>query len=129
MLNSVVKLSLMCCACWLATSVTARAQSMRPFDRPGSRPYQSIESRPTVSPYVNLANNNGGLSNYQALVRPLLEEREELNRQWTALEQLNQQMHGSNGSDNRADTTRGSAGGRPSAVRFMHYSHYFSAKR
>jgi len=64
--------------CLVGTS-TAMAQVARPFNQPTQAKYYApIDSRPTVSPYLNLTNNNVGLSNYQTLVRPLIEEREEL---------------------------------------------------
>lgn len=105
---------------------TASAQVARPFDSPSRGKYAPIESRQTVSPYVNLTNGNG-LSNYQTLVRPLIEEREELNRQWAALDDLNRKVRGVPVSASRG---RGNANGRGAAgVRYMHYSHYFGTDR
>ncbi|REK11584.1 MAG: hypothetical protein DWQ37_13810 [Planctomycetota bacterium] len=77
--------------------------------------FAAVNTSP-VSPYLNLGTTSSGLSNYQTLVRPLIEEREVLRQQWAALEQLNQRLHG-----------KGAPPLQPkSNVRFMHYSHYFN---
>jgi hypothetical protein len=129
MLHSLAKLTLLAGVCCLATIPTAKAQSMRPFDPPGrNRLNSTMENRPTVSPYVNLADGTTGLSNYQSLVRPLIEEREELNRQWSELERINQQMTGMAGAAKRPESGPMGAGKRSSAVRYMHYSHYFGTR-
>ena len=129
MLNSLAKLTLLAGICWLAAPSTAKAQSMRPFDPPArNRLNSATANRPTVSPYVNLADSATGLSNYQSLVRPLIEEREELNRQWSELERLNQQMTGMAGAAKRPESGPMGTGKRSSAVRYMHYSHYFGTR-
>ena len=87
-----------------------------------------VPARPTVSPYINLVDNTSGLSNYQTLVRPLIEEREELNRQWTELERINQQMNGMAGAVRRPESGPMGTGKRSTAVRYMHYSHYFGTR-
>ncbi len=112
---------------WFATKPCAEAQQVnRPFDARYRDPYAARTS-PTVSPYVNLANENGGYTNYQSLVRPLIEEREELNRQWSALEALNHRVGGVSSREldmERRRTKRGTSG-----ARWMHYSHYFGTNR
>lgn len=129
MFHSLAKLTLLIGVCWLAAISTAAAQSMRPFDPPGrNRLNSAMEYRPTVSPYVNLADSSTGLSNYQSLVRPLIEEREELNRQWSELERINQQMTGMTGATKRPESGPMGTGNRSSAVRYMHYSHYFGTR-
>lgn len=49
---------------------------------------------PTVSPYINLLGSNGafGATNYQALVRPLIEQHNAINRQGAAINRLQQQQ-------------------------------------
>ncbi len=106
---------------WLLATPVAKGQVNSPFDNASSR-YSAADTIGKVSPYLNLGVTADGLSNYQTLVRPLIEERESLNRQWAALDQLNQQVRGSSQSaaPNRFIPRTG-----PSA-RFMHYSHYYN---
>jgi hypothetical protein len=129
MLHSIAKVALLGGVCLLAATSTAAAQSMRPFEPASrSRLNSTMESRPTVSPYINLVNGAGGLSNYQTLVRPLIEEREELNRQWTELDRMNRQMNGMTSSAKRPESGPMGSGNRAAAVRYMHYSHYFGTR-
>lgn len=115
--------------CWVSSASWAAAQPANPFDPAArARQYSQLDARPTVSPYVNLSYNNDGVSNYQTLIRPLIEERAELNRQWTALERLNQELRGSPPGARKEPVIRG-VDGRPAKVRFMHYSHYFGNGR
>ncbi len=53
-----------------------------------------ILSRPTVSPYLNLVRRDGfgGVTNYQTLVRPQLEQREFARIQQAELSRVRQQM-------------------------------------
>jgi hypothetical protein len=90
--------------------------------------YSALEGRPTVSPYLNLTGNTN-LASYQTLVRPIIDEREELNRQWARLDQLNQQLGGAPGAVGPGDQNRNPTRGRgTSAVRFLHYSHYYGTR-
>ena len=87
-------------------------------------------SSPTVSPYVNLGTNPNGLSNYQTLVRPMLDEREAKRAQDEAIHVARLQ------SRDTRDRREGAAVRSEDAprsgqapVRFMHYSHYYSGIR
>ena len=126
--------TILCGGSWLLAAPAASGQIMRPFDAgrlPAARPYSTAAySKLPVSPYVNLGFNANGLSNYQTLVRPLIEEREALGRQSAALERLNQQMRGVRTAGFRHDV-EGTAqpARRRSGVRFMYYSHYFGTVR
>ncbi len=105
----------------------ADGQGLRPFDAPRQNamsPYGTAEARPTVSPYVNLTYGSNGLSNYQTLVRPLIEERESLNRQWAELDKISNQLYGT-----AAVRPSGPSARRTASHRFMHYSHYFGTDR
>jgi hypothetical protein len=80
---------------------------------------------PTVSPYLNLLNNNNqlnGVPSYQSLVRPLLDQQSAIQRQGSSLQRLQQQVN-----------TQGAAGaaGRSTGhtTFFMHYSHFYPAPR
>jgi hypothetical protein len=78
---------------------------------------------PTVSPYLNLLQNNnilGPPSNYQSLVKPLIDQRNAIQRQGNSIQQLQQSSLGSGASSSAG----GRATGHPSF--FMNYSHYFS---
>jgi hypothetical protein len=128
MTTRIATVALVCGVAWLSQISTSSAQVARPFDSPSRGKYAPVESRQTVSPYVNLTNGGNGLSNYQTLVRPLIEEREELNRQWAALDDLNRRVRG--GPIPGGPGARGGANGRnASGVRYMHSSHYFGTTR
>ncbi len=81
---------------------------------------------PTVSPYLNLLQNNNqlnGIPNYQSLVRPLLDQQSAIQRQGSSLQRLQQQVN-----------TQGAAGGGGQRATghqtyFMHYSHFYPAPR
>ncbi|MEX2112695.1 MAG: hypothetical protein WD845_05885 [Pirellulales bacterium] len=75
---------------------------------------------PTVSPYLNLLqNNNPDITNYQSLVKPLINQNDALRRQGGAIQQLQQQQY------------RGGPAGGGTGVHsyFMYYSHYFPQGR
>src|SRR5262245_8030473 len=75
---------------------------------------------PTVSPYLNLLQTNSqGLSNYQSLVKPMIDQQNTLQRQGNSIQRLQQQV-GSAGSAPGA--TRGTG----HATRFGNLSHYYS---
>ena len=72
---------------------------------------------PTVSPYLNLlSNTNPDITNYQSLVKPLINQNNALRRQGGAIQQLqSQQLQGPSGG----------GGGTGVHSYFMFYSHYF----
>ncbi|MGD9724181.1 MAG: hypothetical protein AB7O59_23165 [Pirellulales bacterium] len=74
---------------------------------------------PTVSPYLNLLQNNSVFSpatNYQSLVKPLIDQNSAIRRQGGAINQLQQQVNSGPGSGG-GGTGRGSY--------FMYYSHFY----
>jgi hypothetical protein len=86
-----------------------------------------IINRPTVSPYLNLLRTESPISapNYQTLVRPALEHRQEIQRQESAIRQLQSRvvnMQGQMAARNRRQQ-EGFATGHPQ--RFMTYLHYY----
>jgi hypothetical protein len=116
--------------CTLLAATTALGQGARPFD-PAPRQSFVDQDGPysvaPVSPYVNLGVNANGLSNYAALVRPLVQQREAQRRQSQATRQPASRVRGApiaQGGPLEARATRG----RP-PVRFMNYSHYFGERR
>lgn len=130
------KTTLVAIACggfWLLAADRANSQGLRTFsgDRQQNvQPYFSASyASPPVSPYVNLGFNSNGVSNYQTLVRPLIDDRAALWRQSVELEQLNQQVRGVGGGNRRDVGAARSRTGAQSGVRFMHYSHYFGTIR
>lgn len=81
---------------------------------------------PTVSPYLNLLNNNNQFStvtSYQSLVKPLIDQQSAINRQGNSLQQLQQQVN--------SQRAPGGAGGRATGhtTYFMNYSHFYPTKR
>ncbi len=89
----------------------------------------AIPNRPAVSPYLNLLQPNApGVSNYQLLVRPQLQQREELIKQQAQIRQIQRQVE------------RGQPGGVPirgsqeiratgHETAFMNYLHFYPARR
>ena len=78
---------------------------------------------PTVSPYLNLLQNNNQfnpVTNYQSLVRPLVDQQSNLQRQGASIQQLQQQI-----DTGRAQGQRGTG----HASFFMNYSHFYPAPR
>jgi hypothetical protein len=78
---------------------------------------------PTVSPYLNLLQNNNQLNGqptYQSLVKPLIDQQSAIQRQGNSLQQLQQQVR-----------TQGAGGGGGTqkatghTTFFMNYSHYY----
>jgi hypothetical protein len=129
MQKSIIPAALLAAICLLAAD-TARSQTI---DSLNSRP-QAMRQRysgygnPPVSPFVNLGVNSNGISNYQTLVRPQIEERRAIEQQAAAIDQLNQRMPGGAARVERRDVERQGWGYR-GAVRFMDYSHYYSVAR
>jgi hypothetical protein len=78
--------------------------------------------RPSVSPYLQLLNTQpSGLSNYQTLVRPLVEEREARMRQGMSLQRLQRQANQAVfASDGAVAPSR--AAQKP---RHMYFSHFY----
>lgn len=112
---------ILCCAIGLHTSPAA-AQYPAPY-------YGSTYNRPTVSPYVNLGYTPNGLSNYQTLVRPMIDDQAAIMRDSEALQQLKQQMRGRPDLRDARDANQRDADGRPRGGARMYYSHYFNGLR
>ena len=71
---------------------------------------------PTVSPYLNLLSSDQfGVTNYQSLVRPLVNQGNAIQRQGGAIQRLQQQSYSAAGP--RAGTGHSSY--------FMNYSHFY----
>jgi hypothetical protein len=107
---------------WMATADSAWAQN--PVYVPGGW-YNS----PPVSPYLNLGVTQTGLSNYQTLVRPMIDDREAILRQDANLQKLQQQLrvapNGRSANLPRGKETQPPATSTGVSKHFMHYSHYF----
>ncbi|MBI3838757.1 MAG: hypothetical protein HY288_12600 [Planctomycetia bacterium] len=130
MLKSVAIGTILCVGFGLAFTSPAVAQGLGNYaSGPGAytaNPYSS----PPVSPYINLGiNPSNGLSNYQSLVRPLIDEREAMQRQVATLQQLQQQMRQSQFGQATQDPNRQDPKERPWAKHFMQYSHYYGGLR
>ena len=106
----------------LAVASPDRAFAQSTFPRGSS----DNPNGPTVSPYLNLLQNNNqlnGMPTYQSLVKPLIEQRDATQRQGNALQNLQQKVNAQGG---------GGASGGPGtghATYFMHYSHFYPAPR
>lgn len=83
---------------------------------------------PTVSPYLNLLNNNNqlnGVPNYQSLVRPLVDQQDAIRRQGNSLQRLQSQVN----STYNAPPTTGGLRGTGHASYFMNFSHFYPQAR
>jgi len=106
------------CSCLFGQAAVAVAQYPMALGQPGFP--SPIYSQPTVSPYLNLLNNpNPNVTNYQSLVRPMLDERDAVARQDAKGQQVPQSQ--------RRNPTAGkrSPDDRTQAARFLNYSHYY----
>ncbi len=115
-----------CGGIWLHIASPAWAQNLNGYD-------SGYYVAPPVSPYLNLGVTQNGLSNYQTLVRPLIDDREALMRQSIALQKLQQQQPrdprgGQLNEPKRPDLNWQDPKSRPGSVRF-YYSHYYSGLR
>jgi hypothetical protein len=118
------------CAFGMAFTTSAFAQGMGGYATGlgdyNANPYSS----PPVSPYLNLGiNPTNGLSNYQTLVRPMIDDREEMLRQTATLQQLQHQVRQGQIGTLTKDSKGQDSNERPGVKHFMHYSHYFSGLR
>lgn len=79
---------------------------------------------PTVSPYLNLlqSNSQGLNTNYQTLIRPMQDQQNAIQRQGTAVQQLQQQMNSPRSSASGARMTG-------HQTFFMNFGHYYPTRR
>jgi hypothetical protein len=87
------------------------------------RTQRSLYNRPTVSPYLNLLQpQGGGLPNYQTLVRPALEQRNQNLQMQRQISQLQSSV-----IENNVRDQRGEAMFRPTghSTGFFYYSHFY----
>ncbi len=125
--------AIVCGGSWLLAAPAATGQSMKynaVTPQNAGRYYSATFARPTVSPYLNLGVNANGVTNYQTLVRPLIAEREAIERQSAALDRLNRRIQGAAAAGDWREVEKISRRARSQrGVRFMHYSHYFPTVR
>jgi flagellar basal body-associated protein FliL len=106
---------------WAGLSRQASAQTRRPFD--------DYTPPSSVSPYMNLINNNNTNSstglylNYQLMVKPQLEQRSYNQQSAAAIRQMQQQVQ-SGSSPQGADRNQKLRATGHAATR-MNYSHYY----
>jgi hypothetical protein len=104
------------------TASTAQAQIGGLYSGRGDNPVG-----PTVSPYLNLLQSNAfGVTNYQSLVRPLVDQGNAINRQGNSLNRIQQQLNTPGGAAGGGGY-RGSGGSRGTGhtTLFMNYSHFY----
>jgi hypothetical protein len=83
---------------------------------------------PTVSPYLNLLQNNSVFNQapaYNTLVKPIVDQQNALNRQAGSINRLSQQVNSGGGGGGGAGM-RGATG---HTSFFMNYSHYYPRGR
>ena len=100
---------------WALAPQTASAQVYGGM--PSYQGHADNPNGPTVSPYLNLLQNNqvGSVTNYQSLVKPLVSQGNAIARQGNSLSKLQNQVYS------------GSAGGGTGhATMFMNYSHFYT---
>ncbi|HVA49970.1 MAG TPA: hypothetical protein VNH11_26630 [Pirellulales bacterium] len=102
----------------------ATAQAIR---RPGIRRYQSMNTEPIVSPYLNLARPGGDPGfNYFTLVQPQVQQQSYQQTQNAQIRGLNQQLQqqAKEGPYGPVNTIRPTGRG----ASFRSYSHYYPSK-
>jgi hypothetical protein len=132
MLKRLDGLSIIGVGLWLLTASSAVGQTISPYNSasgPG-RTYFNDRGLPalTVSPYVNLGTNSNGLSNYQTLVRPMIDQREYLRAQTEQLQPPRPATRMARNTRDASDDSADNGGSKPS-VRFMHFSHFYGGFR
>jgi hypothetical protein len=117
----VARISLAVLGVAIYASVTATSTHAQSF---GGGFYQGRSDNPngpTVSPYLNLLQNNNQLNGqptYQSLVKPLVDQQAAIQRQGNSLQQLQQQVRTqSSGAPSQRATGH--------TTFFMNYSHYY----
>jgi hypothetical protein len=129
MRRSMAILAVLCGGLGLSMTSPARAQNWNAYNSAAiqNRYSSAYYTTSAVSPYLNLGVNPNGLSTYQTLVKPMLDEREALSRQSVNLPQLRQQMTESRDWQDSAEADRRNSRGQPQpAVRRMYYSHFYN---
>jgi len=109
-------------------------------DRAEAQRVPNYNRRPTVSPYINLFNNNqGGVNNYFSFVRPMQQQQRLNQQQYNQNARLQQQLYNPQGQFGAPITLGPQVGGpqtmlRPgnqgtgmpsTAATFFNYSHYY----
>lgn len=122
------RIRMIACAIGLLAVIQADAFAQRGgIYQDGVNPYNS---RPTVSPYLNLLQGGGGALNlpqYQTLVRPFLEQQAINDRNAFNSQTMRQQINSLQTQVNRNQFAPGRATGHP--TRYMNYSHFYSLGR
>jgi len=91
----------------------------------GSRPFDAQARRPSVSPYMNLINNNTGVAtNYQSLVRPQIDQQNYNSHSSSAIKNLQRQT---NSLQRAKSGSEGNQKLRPTghAAMRQNYSHFY----
>lgn len=114
--------ALAACVCAFATTSADAQVSTNRFVR------SYILDRPTVSPYLNLLRNDGinGIANYQTLVRPQLQFREQAIVQERQIERVQQRINVQQSTIEDIQQQRAQrvfSTGHP--TRFMNYQSYY----
>lgn len=99
-----------------------------------SKPFESVESGPTVSPYLNLYRNDRNtnmMSNYYAFVRPQLDQIEANRKQAADMQRLQAQLQNAQANGGGAQPiTYGNYDGRPAPVaRFGDTAQFYQRTR
>ena len=94
------------------------------YKAPKNRPFESYSRRPSVSPYMNLLNNQtGNATNYQSLVRPQLDQQSFNQKSASAIKGLQSQA----GKQQSKSGSEGNQKLRPTghAATRQNYSHFY----
>ena len=124
-----LRITLSVAVAWVVLSASQSQEAsaqIRTNNRASSFIQGYINNRPTVSPWLNLMRNDGGInniSNYQTLVRPQLEQRQRANMQSRQIAQLQNQV----ASQRSQAAQRSQTGVRPTGhpTRYLNYLQFF----
>ncbi len=117
--NVLLAVAIACAALVAPRAALAQAGSSMYFGGHSDNP-----NGPTVSPYLNLlqSNSQGLNTNYQTLIKPMQDQQNALQRQGSAVQQLQQQVNSprSSGSSGRVTGHQ---------TFFMNFGHYYPGRR
>lgn len=95
--------------------------------KPQSRPFDTQSRRPSVSPYMNLVNNNnaGASTNYQSLVRPQVDQQNFNSHSASAIKNLQRSADSPARSKSTGDGGNAKLRSTGHAAVRQNYSHYY----
>ena len=98
-----------------------------PFQLAGGKPFQNVQYRPTISPYLSLdaVESSVGLPNYYSRVLPQIKQQQELQAQSSQLRRLQQQVRLANAPGMISNNRNGGAPTTGHSTQYLNVGGYF----